>query len=390
MVSQEDMEKAQTVLQQVQTDWLRREGVTAVDLGFKWSGGKMSDQLAIRVHVAQKIVPEALTEMDLFPKELDGIPVDIIEATYNIQMVVESEGEAAQLETAVDGRGERFAEIPLGVSIGSPKVTAGTLGAKVFDANTHEAMILSNWHVMVGSLNAQAGDPVWQPGQLDGGNAGDVIAHISRWVLGPFDAAVAKVSENRPVLAQTIENKEISDLLAPRLGMTVWKSGRTTGYTEGFVDGIMMSTSLNYRTAGVRELRAVFRIVPRPEAPTTEVSLGGDSGSIWVDKTSGKAVGLHFAGETGDDPEFALAHDIISVTDHLGVLFPAQLPIEPTQPDPVVDPITPPPPVDPVVDPAPVEPDPPVAIDPIPLPPPPTKSPSFWEVLLRFFRNLFK
>ncbi len=392
MFSQEDMEKAQAALASVQDDWLQRDGVTAVDLGFKWSDGQMTDQLSIRVHVAQKKAPDALTEADLFPKELDGIPVDVIEATYDIQTTMDSEWADAQLEAAVDGRGQRFDEIPLGVSIGSPRVTAGTLGAKVFDPSTREAMILSNWHVMVGSPDTQAGDPVWQPGKLDGGTQNDVIANVSRWVLGPFDAAVAKVSETRPIVAKTLEDKPIEDVTTPRLGMFVWKSGRTTGYTEGFIDGVMMITSLNYRAMGVRELRSVMRVVPRPGSPPGEVSLGGDSGSIWVDEQSGKAVGLHFAGEVGNAPEFALANDIVSVLDHLEVVFPAQLPPEaPVEPEPPAEPIPSEPPDEPIEDPIPSEP--PVATEPPDepaLPPPPTKKPSFWEVLLQFFRNLFK
>ncbi len=380
MVSQEDMDKAQAVLAQVQSDWLARDGVTAVDLGFKWSDGQMTDQISIRVHVAQKKNPEELTEADLFPKELDGVPVDVIEATYDIQTVVGSEMGDTQLEAAVDGRGRRFDEIPLGVSIGSPRVTAGSLGAKVFDATTHDPMILSNWHVMVGSLNAQEGDSVWQPGRLDGGKQTDEIATISRWVLGPFDACVAKVTDARPIFSKTLEDKPIEDVTAPRLGMRVWKSGRTTGYTEGFIDGVMMTISLNYSSAGVRQIQAVMRVVPRPGAPPAEVSLGGDSGSVWVDEESGNAVGLHFAGETGNQPEFALAIDMISVAKHLNVLFPAQLSVE--------EPPTPPePPVDPTPDPTPPEPEPPVDEDPTP---PPTKQPSFWEVLIQFFRNLFK
>lgn len=392
MVSQEDMEKAQAALASVQDDWLQRDGVTAVDLGFKWSDGQMTDQLSIRVHVAQKKAPDALTEADLFPKELDGIPVDVIEATYDIQTAIDPEWADAQLEAAVDGRGQRFDEIPLGVSIGSPRVTAGTLGAKVFDTTTREPMILSNWHVMVGSPDTKAGDPVWQPGRLDGGTQNDVIANVSRWVLGPFDAAVAKVSGTRPVVAETVEEKPIEDVMTPRLGMFVWKSGRTTGYTEGFIDGVMMTTSLNYRSMGVRRLSSVVRVVPRPGSPPGEVSLGGDSGSIWVDAESGKAVGLHFAGEVGDAPEFALANDIISVLDHLEVVFPAQLPPEaPVEPEPPEEPIPSEPPDAPVEDPTP--PEPPVAAEPPvapTLPPPPKKQPSFWETLLQFFRNLFK
>jgi hypothetical protein len=319
-VSQEEMDKAEAVLAKVRNEWLQRDGVTAVDLGFKWSQGEMTGQVSIRVHVARKKNVEELTEADLFPKEVDGIPVDVLEATYGVQVMMEGD---AQLEAAERGRGRRFTEIPLGVSIGSPGVTAGTLGAKVFDAETQEAYILSNWHVLVGSSSAQPGEPIWQPGRFDGGNADDKIAEVTRSVLGPFDAAIARVTGERPVLDTTMEGNKIEDVTAPRLGMMVWKSGRTTGRTEGFIDGMQMVVQLNYGGAGVRRIEQVVRVIPRPGAPPGEVSLGGDSGSIWVDEASGKAIGLHFAGEVGDAPEYALAINIRPVLDRLGIVFPA-------------------------------------------------------------------
>ncbi|NKQ37005.1 MAG: hypothetical protein HF973_15505 [Chloroflexi bacterium] len=390
--SQDEMAHAEAVLAQVQEDWLQREGVTAVDLGYKWSKGEMTGQLAIRVHLAHKKPLEELSESDLFPREVDGVPVDVIEATYGLQAASETDWGEAQLEAAIDGRNRRFDPIPLGVSIGSPRVTAGTLGAKVYDANTQEEMILSNWHVMVGSLQAQPGDPVWQPGRLDGGRAADVIATISRSVLGPFDAAVCKVTGDRPIQNQTLEGRAIEGATKPRLGMRVWKSGRTTGLTEGFIDGIMMTVPLNYNAAGVRQLQRVMRIVPRPGAGPIEVSLGGDSGSIWVDEASGLAVGLHFAGEVGDAPEHALANDIVAVTEHLNVLFPTQAappeppppeepvpPVEPTPPEPPEEPTPPKPPEEPI------PPEPPKE----PTPPPPLPKKSFWQQLRDFFRSLF-
>ncbi|HUM71473.1 MAG TPA: hypothetical protein PLK31_21805, partial [Chloroflexota bacterium] len=165
MITPEEMAKAQAVLEKVQVDWLAQEGVTAVDLGFEWSHGAMTGRLAIRVHVARKKPPTELSEDELFPKEIEGIPVDVIEATYGIQIMLEGD---AQLEAAVDGRDQRFTEIPLGVSIGCPNVTAGTLGAKVYDAATQEAHILSNWHVLVGLPTAPPNEAIWQPGRLDG------------------------------------------------------------------------------------------------------------------------------------------------------------------------------------------------------------------------------
>lgn len=337
--AQTDMDKAIEVFESVRDEWMKRPGVTAVDLGFKWSEGEMTNQLSIRVHVARKKNKDELSDEELFPKEVEGIPVDVIEATYAPQTLADAKPEAA-----ASGRGVRHEVIPLGVSVGCPHSTAGTLGAKVFDRKNGAAMILSNWHVLAGRSDVEAGLAVWQPGWIDGGTRDEnTIASLTRWVLGPYDAAVATLNGEREVKTTTPEGQAIEDVGAPRLGMMVWKSGRTTGHTEGFIDGIKMRVSLSYREAGTHTLEEVFRIVPRPGAGDVEVSLGGDSGSVWVDETSGKAVGLHFAGEAGDSPEHALAHDINVIIETLDIHFPAQVPPPDAGPGPGGGPVTPPP-----------------------------------------------
>lgn len=349
----------------------------------------MTNRLAIRVHVKQKRPLSELTDTERFPEEVAGIPVDVIEAEYGLQTASGNElaESGPQLEAAKDGRGQRFDDIPLGVSVGSRFVTAGTLGAKVFDAQTLAPMILSNWHVLAGSPSATVGEPIRQPGVLDGGSANDAFATLTRFVLGPYDAAVATLTDARPVQTTTLEGEPVEDVTAPGLGMMVWKSGRTTGRTEGFIDGIKMTASINYGAAGVKLLRDVVRIVPRPGAGNIEVSLGGDSGSVWLDENSGKAIGLHFAGEVGDAPEHALANEMSLVAEHLGVLFPALVPDSEPDPEPIVpdpDPVTPTPPPEPT----PVIPtEPPQDPDPDPSPPPPL---SFWEKIWQFLRNLFR
>jgi endonuclease G len=318
--SEEEMAHAERVLNRVRSQWLQRPGVTAVDLGFKWSHGQMTGQLAIRVHVAEKKAPSELSQEELFPEEVEGVPVDVIEATYGIQLMPEG----YQLEAATEGRDQRFDDIPLGVSVGSPHVTAGTLGAKVYDLDDDREMILSNWHVLVGHPDADVNLPVWQPGSADGADSNSGIGRLTRWVLSPYDAAVARLTGARPVQARTLEGERIEDATEPRLGMQIWKSGRTTGRTEGFIDGVKMTVSIDYRLAGVQQLREVFHIVPRPGAGQVEISMGGDSGSVWVEQESGKVVGLHFAGEVGGAPEYALAHDITAVIEELRVRFPGQ------------------------------------------------------------------
>ncbi|MBK8903820.1 MAG: hypothetical protein IPM53_21745 [Anaerolineaceae bacterium] len=337
--SPEQMAHATAVLNAVREDWLAREGVTAVDLGFKWSQGLMTGRLSIRVHVAEKRPAAELSDAELFPKEIEGIPVDVIEAEYGLQLLPGG----AQLEAAPEARKARYDPVPLGVSVGNPRITAGTLGAKVFDADSLQPMALSNWHVLAGSPSAVAGEPIWQPGALDGGDTSDTFAVLSRCVLGPYDAAVAELNNSREVLTETLDGDVIEDVTAPQLGMLVWKSGRTTERTAGFIDGIKMSTAVNYGAAGVQVIQEVFRIVPRPGVGDVEISMGGDSGSIWVDEASGKGVGLHFAGEVGNAPEHGLANELQPVLTRLNVLMPAQLPVAPDpDPAPVLPPVPPP------------------------------------------------
>lgn len=315
-----DIVKAEKILDSIKDEWLDRPGVVAVDMGFRWTKGEMTTELSIRVHVVDKKPSSQLSKEELFPEEVGGITVDVIEVTYVPQALSKS-----KLESAVDGRDKRYEVIPVGVSIGSRYSTAGTLGAKVIDIKTGGEMILSNWHVLAGRPGARPGLPIWQPGWIDGGtNEDNTIAELSRWVLGPYDAAVAKLNGARRVTTTTLEGNSIEDVTEPRLGMRVWKSSRSTGYTEGFIDGIKMRVSIPYGELGVKRIDHVFHIVPRPGSSKSEISMGGDSGAVWVDDESGKAVGLHFAGERANLPEHALANEIIQVTKALNVRFPSQ------------------------------------------------------------------
>jgi hypothetical protein len=362
VISSDEMAQANAVLDKVSAEWLQRPGVTAVDLGFKWHAGEMTPQLAVRVHVMRKKAPEDLAPEELFPREVDGVPIDVIEASYRPQHLVD----LAQQESAVAGRARRHETIPLGVSIGCPQVTAGSLGAIVTDNQSGRQMILSNWHVLANSLNPQPDLPIWQPGRLDGGGMADKFATLDRWLIGPYDAAVAHLSGERPVTEETVEGHVLGPPRQPMLGMVVWKSGRTTGLTYGFVDGVRMQVNLQYPGAGLRRLHQVFRIIPRPGSGDSEVSAPGDSGSVWVEAASGQAVGLHFAGEVGDQPEYALAHDLNHVLEALAVTLVAS-PAQPVEP-PVELPPAPPAPVEPT---------------------PPLEKASFWSWLGGWLRRLF-
>lgn len=74
-------------LNKVRKEWLKRPGVTAVDVGYKIKGGELTDELAIRVHVQRKLPAEALPEHELFPERLGNFSVDVIEAAYGPQIL---------------------------------------------------------------------------------------------------------------------------------------------------------------------------------------------------------------------------------------------------------------------------------------------------------------
>ncbi len=72
-------------LDEVRKDWLKRPGVTGVDVGFKMKGGKPTDSLAIRVHVRRKLLAEALPPHEVFPDRLGPYDVDVVEVEYSPQ-----------------------------------------------------------------------------------------------------------------------------------------------------------------------------------------------------------------------------------------------------------------------------------------------------------------
>jgi len=185
-------------------------------------------------------------------------------------------------------------------------------------------MILSNWHVLAGASAARAGEPIVQPGSIDGGT--ETVATLTRMRLDSrMDAAVATLNGVRSHTRDILGLGTVSGMEAAHLGMQVQKSGRTTAITEGVVDGVSMSVNINYGDPGVVSFTNQIRIVPLPPWPAvdTEVSQGGDSGSIWLNKANNKAIGLHFAGENDPTPsaENAICNPIEAVANELNFSF---------------------------------------------------------------------
>ncbi len=323
------------VLRSKAQQFLSTPGVTSVGVGYKIKDGKRTDQLSIQFTVEQKLEPEALEAAQISPlpptiTDDDGnvIPVDVVERTY--KPAVEILSEAVQEDVRQRRRSRQNPILP-GISVAHVEGSAGTIGAIVYDRKTGEPYVLSNWHVLHTS-SGRIGDRILQPGPFDGGDrAKSLLGRVVRSHLGLAGDCAISTIENRGIDSSILELGTTPQQFGKtNLGDRVVKSGRTTGVTHGIVERVGVVVNLNYSGAtGTRQIGG-FEVRPDPDkpAPDGEISMGGDSGSLWLasaGEDGNVAVGLHFAGEADPDPnaEHALACNIHSVLQKLDVSFSA-------------------------------------------------------------------
>lgn len=288
-VRQTDQDHLLEVLERHKNE-LRSTGAHYIDVGYKIVDGVPTDQLAVRIHVNRKLSEVQLegSPVTIAPKDVEGIPVDVIQSNPKLQ------------QNARDGR---FNPVLGGVAVRNVRFPYfGTLGLMVFDSDSGAPMGLSNWHVLVDPDGAKR-DPVTQPGTT---NSGDVIGSLTRWDK-ELDCAVFTLNGSRSITTGVVDSAPgATSLDEPLIGTNVAKSGRTTGTTFGIIDGVT-----------AQELT----IIPDPDrpAPNGEISDSGDSGSVWLRTADSAALGLHYAGESSTDPadERAWAKRITNVAQAL-------------------------------------------------------------------------
>lgn len=288
---------------------LGRKNVVACGVGFKESGGTLSEEPCVVVGVSKKVDAAQLAPEDLVPQRLDDVKTDVQEV-----------GVFRALQ------GGRVRPAMPGVSCGHIDVSAGTFGCLVRRGS--ELFMLSNNHVFANTNRANVGDPILQPGRYDGGTLADKIAELETWVplemgaeesdcpwaqaaveglnllaqvLGSssrLQALAERPAENqvdcaiaRP-LSPDLVRPEILGIGVPKgvrpctLGMAVQKSGRTTGHTTGRITQIDVTVQVDYEG---KTLTFVDQFM------ASAMSAGGDSGSAVLDM-DGYVMGLLFAG----------------------------------------------------------------------------------------------
>jgi endonuclease G len=332
--SEVSMESLKQFVRTQGLDYLKNNNITSVGIGYKQINGKPTNEISIQFTVEEKSEPEALEELDtpLIPQSfvIDGVvvPTDVIERSFEIDYKIVE-------EVSPDQRKTRINPIQPGTSVANKKVSAGTIGCIVYDQKNGAPYILSNWHVLHGP-QGNIGDEIVQPGPFDDNRINlNRLGKLVRSHLGAAgDCAIATI-EDRAFKSDIMDlGVAIEQLGEPELGDKIIKSGRTTGVTHGLVTRVHTISKLNYGGLVGYQFIGGFEIGPDPNSPPSngEISMGGDSGSAWIFKTrSGKPTnvlaGLHFAGETSNDPnEHAVACYSKSVFEKLEIsLTPPKL-----------------------------------------------------------------
>ncbi|MEO8608602.1 MAG: hypothetical protein ABI690_12000 [Chloroflexota bacterium] len=332
---------------QFQESLLAKPNVVGVAVGRKNSTG----ELAVVTLVEQKLPLAALSAEAVIPKQLDGVLTDVVEIGY---LRAYDSPRDRYRPTIPSGVSIGHFKITAGTL--STIVTDATTGEKLILSNNH---VLANSNMgIIGDPILQPGPtdggvnpgdmvarllrfvqlhyiddpdvppvtpaPTPNPGTGTGTSGGcDIVSSV----VGVTNALASLVGSKQrvtsasvqsvstfapvaaPIPAQAADNEvdcalakpvdpnmftgeilgigQVSGTKAAQLGMKVRKSGRTTGYTEGTINLLNATVSVAY---GSKTARFVGQIITSP------MSQGGDSGSLIVDGTENKAVGLLFAG----------------------------------------------------------------------------------------------
>lgn len=262
--------------------------IVGIGISAKVTGKAETGDLSLCFYVAKKLARRSLDPDKMVPPVM---------ALPNGEAVFTDVKQIGRLRPEVN---KRSSPIQSGFSVGHIDITAGTVGAIVKKGTKH--FILSNSHVLSLSGTARAGAKILYPGPADGGiDPKNLVAKLSastKFVKGEkfvnrADAAIAEIDAAHldDINLAILGAKKSLKTAKPERGMKVIKRGRTTGDTESTVQDVHFRFILEYDEVG--KVGFIDQVL------CERYTAGGDSGSLVVEKKTGKIVGLHFAGANG-------------------------------------------------------------------------------------------
>jgi hypothetical protein len=320
LISMDHLVHIAVLREQVTRNFLRRRNVIGCGVGLKIKDGQITGIPSVVVSVVRKEPPSQLSQSDLIPPVLDSVPTDVVETGPIGPLRLERQGPMRPVRP--------------GVSIAHRNGTAGTLGCLVHRSG--QPFLLSNNHVLALLNTARAGDVVLQPGPADGGTidhaVGDLAAfELIRFIGEPLpsqptpmptppanwlerllqllgmrsasqpstapsatsaylnrvDAAIVRPYSSVQLQSALLDvNTPPSGIADPKLGVRVYKTGRSTGLTSGMITQVDVTVDVTY---GSRTARYANQIMMTP------FTQRGDSGALVIDEQR-RAVGLVYSG----------------------------------------------------------------------------------------------
>lgn len=303
-------------------NFLSLPGIVSIGMGMKNTSYLNTGVPSLVFGVEKKLPIPIIPPDQRIPRILDRLPTDVVEVG-KIKLL----GYALPPPQAPPGepegsRKQKVRPAQPGVSIGHYKTTAGTFGAVVQGDFPNGIAILGNNHILANGTDGNdglsfPGDPILQPGPYDNGTSKDIIARLYSFSpmlaakkdgsgpLNSVDAALAIPLEPELITSPVLDLGLVTNTIQAFPGMTVFKSGRSSGVTRGKV------TSMD-NTIRVKSDKKTY--IYQNQIGFTARSEGGDSGALVVNQF-GKAVGLLFAGSE----KITFANPIDMVLKYFGV-----------------------------------------------------------------------
>lgn len=289
------------------------DNLVGIGVGEKISAGKYTGVTCVKLLVRIKYSKFQLSADQHLPESINGLPTDVEEVgTFRrLEAAV-----AAPLAAAPNPR-TKIRPAPPGCSVGfrdpaNKIIMAGTFGALV--KRGQRIFVLSNNHVLADENGLPIGSPIFQPGFLDAGNPPNngqiaqlsAFAQLQAAAANIVDCAIAEVNDPSLVTNSILMIGPPAGTAVAQNDMVVHKFGRTTNYTVGRITSVNTDVRVKYDLGTLLFKRQII-IKGLNSQP---FSAAGDSGSLIVERATGRAVGLLFAGSETN-----------TIANHIGDVF---------------------------------------------------------------------
>jgi hypothetical protein len=314
-------------------------GVLGVGYGLKEVGDELTERRALRVYVDEKRPLSDLAPDEVIPDEIEGVPTDVVRIPRVVDHGTEDKARHSPLLggiTITNNKPDSASQISLG--------TLGCFATIDGAGGPDNVVLLSNNHVLAANAGA-VGDGVHQPqvGGITAGSPPEPIGTIHNiGVAAPrnftypsetqqayfIDCATAKlaidvsswcdcncgVSYKNELREINVGGNKLEGVARAVDGETVYKSGRSTGGTQGTIADPLGSAMHGTPPVLVNNVILISPANP----PDPKFSDHGDSGAAVINAQR-KIVGLVFGGEDGVPNPTSVACHIAPVLDLLKI-----------------------------------------------------------------------